>query len=486
MLGAEGIPIVDSPFVTVGGGLGSLAMADVLRIAGVPASDIAVLTDIARPDESYRHVASNSQISDGERLRSDSGSVMDNIWAFPSYAIREAVSDRTPKPVWQSLTEPLLSEYFTPRSGQVYASVGREADRIGWEAMRVGGHVRMVRRRLGGGYFALLTPPAGSAPTRRVAYRARYVHVAVGYAGHKFLPDLQKYRDTYQDLRRVVHAYEQHGHVYEEAERRPVTVLVRGSGIVASRVLQRLIDDRDATGARTKIVQLFRNYVDGPQGERATFRRPGGNGFAFQAFNLPKAAWGGQVREQIAGLEGKERADLVDHLGGTSTVPRRAWRAQLARGSREGFYEQRVGRVSSVAPSVDGRSVVTTVALSDGSEETIEADFVIDAAGLEADLTEHRLMADLIEHSGVRTNQRGRLDVEPTFEVRGGRNEPGRLYASGSMALGGHYAAVDSFLGLQYAALRIADDLAAQGHCARIGVRRSIAQWLRWVRNRPA
>jgi hypothetical protein len=79
----------------------------------------------------------------------------------------------------------------------------------------------------------------------------------------------------------------------------------------------------------------------------------------------------------------------------------------------------------------------------------------------------------------------GRLDVERSFELRGTRSGTGRLYASGSMTLGGYYAGVDSFLGLQYAALQICDDLASTGWCRRLGVGRSTAQWLRWARNKP-
>jgi len=56
----------------------------------------------------------------------------------------------------------------------------------------------------------------------------------------------------------------------------------------------------------------------------------------------------------------------------------------------------------------------------------------------------------------------------------------GRIYAVGSPTLGGYYAGVDSFLGLQYAALRIVDQLAAQGFCKRIGPIRSISQWVAW------
>ena len=74
-----GIPVVDVPLVSVGGGLGSFALVDTLRIAGVEPKDIKVLTDLKTPHETYEYLATNSQIPRHERLRSDSGSVMDNI-----------------------------------------------------------------------------------------------------------------------------------------------------------------------------------------------------------------------------------------------------------------------------------------------------------------------------------------------------------------------------------------------------------------------
>ena len=57
----------------------------------------------------------------------------------------------------------------------------------------------MVRRRNGGRYAASFTPPPGTSATRRVAYRSQYVHLAIGYPGLKFLPDLQEYRTKYND-----------------------------------------------------------------------------------------------------------------------------------------------------------------------------------------------------------------------------------------------------------------------------------------------
>ncbi len=480
---ASGIPMEDVDLVSVGGGLGSFALADTLRIAGLGTGQIRVLGDNSSPTATYEYLAANSQIPEHERLRSDAGSVMDNIWGFPSYALREAWTDKSLKAVWQVVTEPILAEYYTPRAGQVYASVRREAARIGWEDMLRLGFVRMIRKREGGGYFVVHTPQGGSGGAKRHIYRTNFAHIAVGYPGVAFLPDLQEYRERTGDYSRVVNAYEPHDHVYAETRTRPCTIVVRGSGIVASRVLQRLLDDYES-GAQIRVIHLFRNYVDGPQGDDPKFKRPGRNGFAYQAFNFPKSAWGGQLRYALEELEGDARSELLDKMGGTNTAPRKSWSDQLERARKAGAYDQAVGKVVSVEAMDDGSAIRTRVATSAGDEHVIDAQFIIDATGLLARIEEHRLMADLLDHSGVGKNPKGRLDVERHFEVRGAASGPGRLYASGSMTLGGYYAGVDSFLGLQYAAQRIADNLAEQGLGKKLGTGRSVQQWVRWARNK--
>ena len=79
MVGRAGIPIIDTRFVTVGGGIGSFVTVDFLRIYGVPASDITVLTQLETPWSSYEYLTRVSQIPRTERLRSDSKSTPDNI-----------------------------------------------------------------------------------------------------------------------------------------------------------------------------------------------------------------------------------------------------------------------------------------------------------------------------------------------------------------------------------------------------------------------
>ncbi len=491
---AARLPMIDVPLVSVGGGLGSFALVDTLRVAGIPSNAIRVLTTLDRPDQTYEYLASASQIPRHERIRSDSGSTIDNIWGFPSYALREAWSGKTFKdkidPLLQVFLEPVFADYYTPRSGQVYESVVRESARISWNSMLVKGVVRMVRARHGGGYFSVLTPPRGwrpppgQPPSKRIVFRSSHVHLAVGYPGVKFLDDLQAYRQAHDDFHRVVNAYEPHEYVYEELLRRPSTVLVRGSGIVATRILVRLLEDRERKGAQTTVLHLFRHYIDKPQGDDPKFRRLGRNGFAYQGFNYPKAAWGGQLKERLERLDGPGRAALIRQMGGTNTPFRREWEALLQRGRQGGWYQQWIGEVASVDPGPNG-TITTTIVDPQQRSVQLAANFIIDATGLESDISEHRLLSDLLSHGGASRNAFGRLEMEPSFEIAGTRNDPGRIYASGSATLGGYYAGVDSFLGLQYAALRIADDLSSIGFGERIGVSRSVKEWFRWMRNAP-
>src|ERR1041385_8025612 len=159
MVSEAGIPIYDVPFVSVGGGMGSFVTVDYLRIAGLPTSSIRVLSNIQHPFQTYEYLTRVSQIPRKERIRSDSSSRPDNIWGFPSYALEEAWKDKNLGHLWQVLTEPILNDYWTPRAGTVFENLEREMKRIGWKEMLANGVVRMVRRRVGGGYYTILTPP---------------------------------------------------------------------------------------------------------------------------------------------------------------------------------------------------------------------------------------------------------------------------------------------------------------------------------------
>ncbi|WP_326639189.1 hypothetical protein OG884_32325 [Streptosporangium sp. NBC_01755] len=482
MVAAAGIPMYDIPFLTVGGGMGSFVTLDYLRIYGVPTSQMRVVSNIDHPWQTYEFLTRCSQIPRGERIRSDSSSRPDNLWGFPSYALEEAWKEKKPSYLWQILTEPLLNDYWTPRAGTVFENLEREAKRINYWDMLVKGQVRMVRRRAGGGYFTVVTPPDGAAATKRIIFRSRFVHVAIGYPGLKFLPDLQEFRTKHGDYQHVVNAYEPHEQVYEFLKTRPGTVVIRGGGIVASRVLQRLFDDRERHGLQTQIIHIFRTFISGSHGPHIWSRRKGGDGWAYQGFNYPKSVWGGQLKAQMRKLEGADRAKKYKEMGGTNTPYRRRWQEQMRAGRSGGYYHPVQGTVDRVEHSQDGR-LVSYVRSSDGIVREPVSDYIIDCTGLEADIAEHRIFADLLQHGGAFRNPVGRLEVERHFEVKGTANGDGALYASGSATLGGYFPGVDTFLGLQIAAQEIADDLARRGFVKKMGPLRSTSQWFKWAFN---
>jgi len=459
--------------------------ADYLRVVGgVPAADIRVLSNIDRPWRTYEYLTRVSQLPRERRIRSDSSSRPDNLWGFPSYALQEAVRDRTLRPLWQVLREPVFADFYTPLLGTVLDGIHREADRIRYWDMLVQGEVWMVRRRVGGGYFAVLDPRLGTSSDAAgrsggpIAYRSRDVHVAVGYSGLKFLPDLQRFREQNGDFHRVVNGYENHEHVYQALRARPGTVLVRGGGIVTSAVVHRLVEDRRKYGAQTRIVQVLRNYVEGSHGPHQWSRRRGGGGFAYQGFNYPKDAWGGQLKARMRRLEGSDRVRMYDRIGGTTTARRRHWQRAMAEGRRGGWYQTQAATIEDIRLS--GDSVVARLRGADG-EWDLWADYLIDCTGLDGDVAEHRVLRDLLEHGGAQRNPLGRLDVEPSFELRGAASGVGRVYVTGAASFGGYFPGVDTFLGLQISAQDVVDDVARRGYCRRLGPVRSVLEWIKWA-----
>jgi hypothetical protein len=263
----------------------------------------------------------------------------------------------------------------------------------------------------------------------------------------------------------------------------PGTVLVRGGGVVASRVLQRLFDDRERAGAQTTVVHVMRTFVRGARGPHPWLRQRGGDGWAYQGFNYPKSVWGGQLKARMRRLEGDERVRAYRQMGGTNTPYRRGWQRQMAAGRAGGYYTAQQGTIEQVAVEADGRLRCRLVGEHGASE--VRADYIIDCTGLRPDIAHHRILKDLLERGGAGRNPMGGLDVERHFEVRGTASGEGALYASGVASHGGYFPGVDTFLGLQVAAQEIAEDLARRGFARPLTPGRSTGQWLAWLFNRP-
>ncbi|MEL6488867.1 MAG: FHA domain-containing protein [Cyanobacteria bacterium J06621_3] len=486
------------PYAALGAGLGSYIWVDYLRICGVKPHQIVALGTQSEPYAKYKQLCLNSQIPLHERLRSNSDSCPDNIWGWPSYALREAWSDfqrgkvdNAMRYMWQVFGEPTLVETYTPRANNVFDSIDREARRISWPDIYRYGSIRSIRKTDDGRYAVAYSKGRGE-----YGYLvAKYVHLATGYPGIRFLKHLQDYRDKHNDPHSVVNAYEQHDHVYEHLSRHGGRAIVQGRGIVASRILQRLDEVRRTSRQTVEVIHLMRSPKQPHEGNRFGWsQRPVKNHWEFQPFNWPKACWGGDLRDWLEKADPTERQQLMKSWGGTTTADRKDWQELVSRGLAEGWYRVVFGTVQSVT-NVGGQLQVTYDAgqSSAPQQATQSANFIVDATGLSAAVTENPLLKDLIERYQLPLINKKSLKVSNEFEITSlassdvqyPQRPNGRMYAAGVTTLGGPYAAVDSFLGLQYAALRTVTHLThirAEG-LRPLGVGRSGSQWLRWVMN---
>ena len=168
-------------------------------------------------------------------------------------------------------------------------------------------------------------------------------------------------------------------------------------------------------------MHIFRTYVTGAHGPQLWMRRRGGDGWAYQGFNYPKSVWGGQLKAQMRRLEGDARAKKYKDMGGTNTPEAPPLAAAVgrrpARAATTTAMQGTVERGERRRPDGMLTSLVTG---STGAQE-IRSHYIIDCTGLEADIAEHRVLADLLRHSGAGRNPLGRLEVERHFEVKGTR-----------------------------------------------------------------
>lgn len=489
-------------YLAIGGGNGSFAWVDHLRIFGVDKKNIRVIgiADSKSPHSKWSRLCRYSQIPEHERIRSNSISTPDNLWGFPGYASRETVRSLARgqliglKYVFQVFGEPTVSETYTPRLDDVMNSIDREAKRIGWEDMWITGRVIAIRKTDDERYVIAYRASSESeannnSPDRDRFIVARYIQISTGYPASNFLDDLQKFRRDYPNSTAVVNCYEEHDEVYRNLEQRGGTVLIRGRGIVASRIIQRLYEARQKNTNIQVLQQLRSQITEGSKWDLA--QREVHNDTEHQPFNWPKSCWGGNYLMDLDRATPEERSKMMAAWGGTTTADRDDWLQIVAQGKKEGWFKVFYGNVESM--SERGSKVVTRLQGRVGYQESLElvADYVIDCTGLIAKIDESPLIADLIKTYDMPRNRvtgkgpEGRLSglsVTSDFELAGLQNGRGHAYAAGVITFAGPYAAVDSFLGLQYAALRSVDHLAklrAAG-VSRFGPLRSSYQWIKW------
>lgn len=467
-LDASRIPITKVGFATIGGGLGSFALVDRLRIAGVPAEDIAVIGAHQSPGAAFFQRCTAVGMTDGSRLRSESTARIDNLWGFPGYASQEARRTRSLRPLLQQLLEGVAGEGSGPTVAAVRASLDKEARRIGWHRMTSGSPAEYLFKREEGGYFVICRRNGAL-----VAIQSDHVHLALGAPGPRPTPEVTAFREAFPTSTRLTTAYDDNAAILRQLSNRGANVVVRGAGPAAVQLLEQLAAARDRHGRDLHIWHVVRSWPDGTSGREERL------GFRHQALEFPRAAYTGALRDELRRTEEEERLDAIERLGAPTTPRRRAIDDLLDGARTDGWYDAVVGEVESFAEV--GNRIDTVVSLQNGERMTIAADHVFDATGLDPDMSRHPMIADLLAFSPVSTNRLGGLRTSADWTVEGGASGEGLMFATGRTARGGHYGPVDSFLGLQQAALSIAETLAAAGFGVPLSPLRSARGWFQWI-----
>ena len=216
----SGILVRETEYVACGGGMGSFVWVDMLRIAGVKPENIKVLSIQDKPYKRYESLLKNCQIPRHKRIRSGSDSCPDNIWGWPGYALRDVwrafFSGQVGAALgflWQVFAEPVYADTYTPRGKDVFESMDRESDRIGWGKMLEYGSIRSLRQ-MEDGRYCIAYSTSNQEDGNHQFLLAKYVHLCTGYPAIKLLEDLEQYRQQYPEERgnykTVVQGYEPH------------------------------------------------------------------------------------------------------------------------------------------------------------------------------------------------------------------------------------------------------------------------------------
>ena len=312
----------------------------------------------------------------------------------------------------------------------------RETDRIGYpEMLRQGpgpdGAPADGRR--------LLHDPdaARGRHPRPSAWRsaAAYVHVAIGYPGLKFLPDLQRLPRELPRLRQ------------RRQRLRAARAHLRAAAAAAGhrgdprrrhrRLARAAAADRRpgrGSGLQTQIVHVFRTYVTGSHGPNicACAARAATAG-PTRASTTRSRCGAASSRPRCASSKARSGPTLYKLMGGTNTPKRRRWQAQMQAGPRRRAGTAPLpGEVDDDASPARQRHRQVQLKTATGPVAGAGRLSSSTAPGWRPTSASTGCSPTCSTTAGRAATRCGRLDVERNFEVLGTRSEPGTLYASGT------------------------------------------------------
>jgi pSer/pThr/pTyr-binding forkhead associated (FHA) protein len=423
-------------FVLIGGGIGSFCFYNCLRVHGVSAQDIAVITTNKKPYDQFKAYCDSIGLKSNHRLRSDSGSRPDNFWGFPGYGLSETINllkakkfvDATKLAV-QLFTEPVISSYYSPTAGQVYKGINKEIRRSKWSKSTVRGNAISLKLLEGKGY------EISYKNGKKQRLIAEHVHLSLGHG-------------TPIKHKKSLSAYYLDSDIIKRIKKKGGKVIVIGRGTAAAKVVEKLLHLK--TNKKIQIVSLHRNklskQVDFRNAEQKRFKS-----WRLQQFNWPRNSFGGEYTNV---------RDIDRHWkslwSAPTTVPNKSWVSLLRENIKNGKY-----RITY---------------------ENEKADFTIDCSGFDESVDKNKFYKRIINDYNLKINEEGGFSLGDNFEIEKLCTYKNRVFVSGIAARGNSYGPVDSFLGQQYVAMKAIDVIP---EIKKLSVEKSFNEWLKWINNKP-
>lgn len=470
--------VIHKKYCTVGGGLGSFAWVDLLVNIGIKSSQIAVISDQNHPAQKFIQYCNNSNIDMEDRLRSDSGSTIDNIWGVPSYGVRELYQQlkevnigNAARIIFKLLSEPVLAEPYTPTLKLMVDGINKEAERIGWKQMLIS-HKAYHIRKTNKNRFLIASRDINSKP---IVIVANYLYLSTGYNQPNYTKQYKHYHQDH-DHDRYINIYDGCEEVTKQLRLHGGIIIIRGRGISASRLIENL--SLNCNPQEIKILHFMRRKIEKASAHDEINRTLEHN-WEYQHFNFPKSAFGGDIKQLLKVSNQEQRIELIRKLGGITSADRKHWRDLIKRGLKEGWYRIVYDDIESVN-STNRNLEVTGI-----KGQKYKVNFIIESTGLDSNIHHNFLYRDLLNTYELETTELNSLRVSKNFLIPKLSNSHALAFCVGVNSLGGYFAPVDSFAGLQYAALKSVELISRKEKLTELSGLKSLRAWIHWILDKP-